>query len=226
MFPKIVAPGRSRLGTISGTISAIEEASTGKIYFSNTLVPVLVDDADTVQGEFFDGAVWTEDTDANINNMPYAVGVNVRYRIKNSYFGQNSSYITGTAGSVLDTGGAVAYGTVLSALGTPSIDNFSVSISAEINGQCIIPAGMVGKTIRMRVYTSGLFFSTSPTTQVDFDTYADVVAGSTTVAFGPLQPVTNTKSYFGTVNYQFYVVYPYPDGPVAEGNKVSDTYTI
>lgn len=106
MFPKIAAPGRARVGTLSGSVGTISESYDGTLYVNPSLTFTQNDVNDVLQGEYWNGSAWIEDTDYNISASPYFVGANVRYRVKNSFFNYTSSYITGTAGSVTDTGGA------------------------------------------------------------------------------------------------------------------------
>jgi len=118
MFPKILASGRSKVGSLSGTVGEVLEASTGKIYLITSLTSTVNDPSDTVQGEYWDGASWVEASDSTINNLNYFAGLNVRYHIKNSYFNYSGPYITGTAGTITDTGGATTLGA--------TFDTFSV----------------------------------------------------------------------------------------------------
>lgn len=230
MFPKAISAGRSRLGSVSGTIGEAKEKYDGNSASDTSSLMVTVNDpSDVLQGEYWNGSAWVEATDTEISNIPYAVGVNVRYRIKNSFFNQNSSYVTGTAGSDIDTGGYVAYSTTLQGLGTIIDDaTFVMGTDGAVTASCTIPAGMVGKKIRCRVYGTVFTYNPAPhyLSTLDIDTYQDVTSTGTTVNFS-FDAASTNEPYQGSVNYQFFAVYVYfNSGPVAQGNITSGTFGI
>ena len=220
------------MGTVTGTVGQAKEKYDGNSASdTGSLVVTVNDPADVLQGEYWNGSAWVEATDTEISNLPYAVGVNIRYRIKNSFFNQNSAYITGTAGSDIDTGGYVAYSTTLQGLGTiTDPGTFTMGSDGVVSASCTIPAGMVGKKIRCRVYANGTLFKYGSvphwSTTQDFDSSQDVTSTGTTVNFS-FDAVSGGEPYIGSVNYEFFAVYVYfNSGPVASGNVTSGTFGI
>ena len=225
MFPKVIAVGRSTVGTLAGSIGEIKESYNGYVYYENNLVFTINDPADVLQGEYWNGSSWIEASSSELSLLPYVVGLNVRYRIKNSFFDYTSSYITGTAGSVEDTGGYSAKSTALQCLGTIIDAGFTADVYGDATAYMTIPLDMVGEKIRVRVYANGTLFNGMST--VDFDVYADVVSASPTLNVTVPINLPVLGVYNGTISYQYFAVYSYPDsGPVAQGQITSGTYSV
>jgi len=225
MFPKPIGVGRFRVGSISGTVSEIQENSSGKIYYTTSLTGALIDPDDVIQSEYWNGSSWVEIADAAISTLDYVVGLNLRVHVKNSFFNYSGPYITGTAGTVPDTGGYITYSTTLQGLGSITINNLNViQTNVGVTADVIIPAGMVGYKIRARFYGSVITRNGS-VYGASFDSYQDVTSINTTPSFS-FNCFGDGASYAGSGTLEVFAVYTYPDSitNIAQGQVATDTF--
>ncbi len=111
MFPKSIGTNRSSPGTLSGQFGyagSTSESYTGNCLIASNLIYSNADASDVIEYEYWNGSAWVSSTFAGLASVPYSNAFLWRARLVNSYFGVTGSWITSSAATLEDTGGAAA----------------------------------------------------------------------------------------------------------------------